>query len=99
MKIIFCLLTIIVINVANSDVLMIERVQSNHGIDLPSKGMQMNQVESKYGVPLQRKGPIGEPPITIWKYEKFSVYFEHQHVIHAVVLKASSNEKGPKPIE
>ena len=32
--------------------------------------------------------PSGKPPITRWDYDGFSVYFEHQHVIHAVATAA-----------
>ena len=44
----------------------------------PSKGMDMNTVLSGFGEPLQRRNPVGEPPITRWQYEHFSVYFESE---------------------
>ncbi len=99
MKILFCLLAVLTVSSTNADVLMIERLQSSQGLDLPTKGTTMSQVKSKYGEPSLTKEPIGNPPITRWKYENFSVYFENKHVIHAVIHQANENEKGPKPIE
>jgi hypothetical protein len=53
----------------------------------PRAGMSMTAVESTYGAPAQRRPAIGEPPITRWDYPAFSVYFEHQLVIHAVARR------------
>ena len=53
-------------------------------IDLPSKGASQTTVRAQFGEPLSRTGPIGTPPITTWTYSDFSVYFEYNHVIHAV---------------
>jgi hypothetical protein len=70
------------------------------GIDLdrqsadarPKPGMSMTAVESAYGTPAERHAAVGgavvqQPPITRWDYASFSVYFEHDRVIHAVVRK------------
>ncbi|HKE45601.1 MAG TPA: hypothetical protein VKB41_13800 [Steroidobacteraceae bacterium] len=51
----------------------------------PNKGMTMAAVEAKFGQPATKHNAVGEPPITRWDYPGFSVYFEHQFVIHAVV--------------
>jgi hypothetical protein len=53
----------------------------------PKSGMSMTAVESTYGNPAQRRAAVGEPPITRWDYPEFSVYFEHDRVIHAVARK------------
>jgi len=74
------------------DVLIIERVANTSGVSKPSKGMSMAQVEKRFGSPNDRRGAIGEPPIARWVYPEFTVYFEHQHVIHAVVNRASPTE-------
>jgi len=52
--------------------------------DLPARGASMAKVEERFGAPKQRHAAVGQPPITRWDYEGFSVYFEHQHVVHAV---------------
>ncbi|HZF25418.1 MAG TPA: hypothetical protein VEZ88_04075 [Steroidobacteraceae bacterium] len=51
----------------------------------PNRGMTMSAVEARFGQPATRHNAVGEPPITRWDYPGFSVYFEHQFVIHAVV--------------
>ena len=98
-RVLICFLSLLIFSTANSDVLMIQRLQSSQKLDLPLKGTTMNKVESTYGKALSIKGPIGDPPITTWEYENFSVYFEYQHVIHTVAHKATPEELGPKPIE
>ena len=50
----------------------------------PARGMTMDRVESAYGLPRVKHSAVGEPPITRWEYDGFVVYFEYQHVIHAV---------------
>jgi hypothetical protein len=51
----------------------------------PAKGMTMKSVEAKFGAPQDRHEAVGNPPITRWDYPLFTVYFEHEYVIHAVV--------------
>lgn len=88
---------------ANADVLLIERVETRSDVTLPKRGALMPQVESQFGAPLRKHAPVGgdrpqHPPITRWDYPQFSVYFEHDHVVNAVVTQASAFEKGPKPV-
>lgn len=52
----------------------------------PSGGMKMDEVERKFGAPTMRHPTVGKPPITRWDYPQFSVFFEGDRVIHAVVL-------------
>ncbi len=54
-------------------------------VETPRTGVTKEAVEAQYGSPLDTQGPVGEPPITTWEYEQFTVYFEYNHVIHAVV--------------
>jgi len=51
----------------------------------PSRGMTMHAVEAKFGAPQQRQAAVGEPPISRWDYQGFTVFFERDRVIHAVV--------------
>jgi hypothetical protein len=53
-------------------------------VELPRRGISMSAVEARFGAPRARHAAVGQPPITRWDYEGFSVYFEHQHVVHAV---------------
>ncbi len=54
-------------------------------IQLPGRGMSMEAVLNRFGEPLEKYPAVGEPPITRWVYKDFTVYFESQFVIHAVV--------------
>ncbi|HET9695039.1 MAG TPA: hypothetical protein VFP48_11705 [Steroidobacteraceae bacterium] len=53
----------------------------------PSRGMTMGQVEKRFGAPAERYAPVGQPPITRWVYTDKVVYFEYDHVVHAVVVR------------
>ena len=92
------LLFVLMTGISSADVLIIERIQNSKSINVPARGSSMNQVIAEFGEPNIRKDAIGEPPITVWKYNEFSVYFEKTWVINSVVNKASPEEKGPKPI-
>jgi hypothetical protein len=50
----------------------------------PTRGMTMNEVTGKFGVPVTKIPAVGKPPITRWEYPGFVVFFEFDHVIHAV---------------
>ena len=58
--------------------------------DTPRSGTSKASVESKFGTPTGKSPAVGEPPISSWEYPAFTVYFEHNHVIHAV---AKTNKK------
>lgn len=58
--------------------------QGSAHLALPKKGASKEAVRSQFGEPHSSAGPIGTPPITTWNYADFSVYFEYDHVIHAV---------------
>jgi len=53
-------------------------------VTLPGRGMTKDQVESRFGSPPEKVEAVGEPPISRWVYSGFTVYFEYDHVIHAV---------------
>lgn len=57
---------------------------------LPGRGMTKDQVEERFGSPSEKEQPVGEPPITRWIYGNFTVYFEYDIVLHAVLHTHSS---------
>ena len=61
----------------------------NSDIDCPGRGMTMKTVEAKFGAPQERHPAVGAPPISRWDYPTFSVFFEHEYVIHSVVNAGS----------
>ena len=88
------------ISVQAGDNLLIKRVQQEQGMDLPSRGMTMAQVQTRYGAPQRKLAPRGgdshrHPLINRWDYSTFIVYFEHEHVIHSVLNTPAGNNHDP----
>ena len=52
----------------------------------PTRGMHMSTVEQRFGAPISKHAAVGQPPITRWDYNGFSVFFEYDRVIHAVAI-------------
>ncbi len=80
--------------------LLLQRVQQEKSMNLPSRGMTKAQVKRKYGAPLRKLDPRGgdtplHPVIYRWEYAKYIVYFEHDHVIHTVLNTPAGNNKHP----
>lgn len=50
----------------------------------PQRGSTMTEVERALGPPESKTDPVGDPPITVWHYPKFNVYFEYDKVLHSV---------------
>jgi hypothetical protein len=53
-------------------------------VERPKRGSTMTEVEKHFGAPIEKHPTVGQPPITRWDYAGFSVFFEHDRVIHAV---------------
>lgn len=51
----------------------------------PKTGLDMNQVSGKFGEPDQKVAAVGDPPISRWIYNAYTVYFENDRVIHSVL--------------
>lgn len=64
-------------------------------VNLPGRGMNMTQVEEKFGPPLEKLPEVGEPPIIRWIYPNYTVYFEYQFVINSVLNAPSA--PAPQP--
>jgi hypothetical protein len=56
----------------------------SYASEAPEKGQSKEQVEQRLGSPVSKKSPVGEPAISSWKYNAFTVYFEKDRVIHSV---------------
>jgi hypothetical protein len=85
---------------ASQDSLLVNRVQQEQGMNLPTRGMSMAQVEQKFGAPQRKLDPRGggnprQPVINRWDYANFIVYFEQSHVIHAVLNTPAGNNTNP----
>jgi hypothetical protein len=53
----------------------------------PGRGLTMTQVKDKFGSPSQEVSAVGTPPIARWEYPGYVVFFEHDRVLHTVVMR------------
>jgi hypothetical protein len=60
----------------------------------PARGASMATVEARFGTPLTKHAAVGNPPITRWDYARFSVFFEYDRVLHAVVVRSGQPADG-----
>ena len=89
--------------VARAETLLIDRVESEKSLPLPTRGASMGDIEARYGAPEHRLDPRGGqksqwPVINRWVYPTFIVYFEENKVIDVVARQATAMEQGPKPV-
>jgi len=85
-------LLVLASSAAVADTLLIDGIDTDSQTSSarPRAGMSMTAVESTFGAPAERRGAVGQPPITRWDYTGFSVYFEHDRVIHAVARRQAN---------
>lgn len=81
---------------AQADTLLMQQVNKENQIAMPTRGMTMAQVKRKFGAPLSKLPTRGgdapkHPPINRWQYANYIVYFERSHVIHAVINPPSND--------
>lgn len=65
-------------------------------IALPAKGSLTTEVRKIFGEPTTKHPAVGggsrqQPPITRWDYPGFSVFFENNHVVDAVIPGAPAH--------
>lgn len=87
---------------ASAETLLVERAQHKAHVALPERGLTTAQVQARFGQPSERLDPRGGqkrqwPTINRWVYPEFTVYFERDRVIDAVLNQASPSEVGPRP--
>jgi hypothetical protein len=70
---------------AQADTLLIEKKNQDVQVETPRRGIDMNQVKSRFGEPKRTFDAVGEPPISRWQYNDFIVYFEYDKVLHSVM--------------
>jgi hypothetical protein len=80
---------------ARADVLLIEEVRTAEGMTLPVNGMSQADVRGAFGEPTRTYTPVGNPPITRWDYAGWSVYFEYDTVLSAVLARGHVVTKKP----
>nr|MBS0021966.1 hypothetical protein [Gammaproteobacteria bacterium] len=81
---------------AIADVILLRQViqetpeNSAAGLERPISGMPMSEVAVRFGQPLEKRESVGTPPITRWIYDRYTVYFEHDRVLSAVIRRRAS---------
>lgn len=70
---------------SSGDILLIEKVRERMTRNLPANGLSMAEVQARFGTPLERHDAVGDPPITRWVYQDYSVFFEFDLVIESVL--------------
>ena len=75
-----------------AETLAMPKSEANSYTHRPQRGITKAEVESRFGAPLSKNGPRGNPAIYYWEYPEHTVYFENNIVIHSV-----SKEKSLKP--
>ena len=69
----------------SADVLIIDEVRQAGRMELPKNGQSKADIESRFGAPAEKQLAIGDPPISSWKYDTYSVYFEYDLVLSTVL--------------
>ena len=78
---------------ATADVLIIDEVRQAGRMELPKNGQSKADVEARFGAPSQKNAAVGDPPISNWKYDRYSVYFEYDLVLFTVLHPGEVIEK------
>ncbi len=95
--VIFSLLILTALS-ASADVLLIQQVRQGGRLDLPPNGMSMNEVEAAYGTPQEKRVAVGDPPISRWVYDRWSVYFEWDRSLYTVLHEGEVIDGVSEPI-
>jgi len=92
-RIVLAFMLTLTFQAVNADVLIIDEVRQAGRMELPNNGQGKAAVEAKFGAPIQKLSPVGDPPISSWKYDKYSVYFEYDLVLYTVLHPGAVIEK------
>lgn len=78
----------------SADVLLIEEVRQADRMELPINGLTQAEVRARFSEPATTHAPVGDPPITRWDYDGWSVYFEFDRVLFTVLHKGAVLDKS-----
>ena len=84
-RIVLAFMLTLIFQVANADVLIIDEVRQAERMELPKNGQSKAAIEAKFGAPAKKLAAVGDPPISSWNYDKYSVYFEYDLVLFSVL--------------
>ena len=83
----------------SADVLLIEEVRQAERMDVPANGISMDDVRARFGDPSSKNAAVGDPPITRWDYDSWSVYYEYGLVLFTVLHKGAVLDNNSDVIE
>lgn len=66
-----------------------QQASDKQSMERPRRGISKEKVREQFGEPVSISGPVGDPPITGWQYDNFTVYFEYDLVLHSVLKHVS----------
>jgi len=92
-RIVLAFMLALTFQAVSADVLLIEEVRQSGRMQLPTNGQSKADVEAKFGAPVNKQSAVGDPPISNWKYDSYSVYFERDLVLFTVLHKGAVIEK------
>jgi len=92
-RIVLAFILTLAFHATHADVLLIDEVRQAERMDLPQNGKSKAAIEAEFGSPDQKLPAVGDPPISSWKYNKYSVYFEYDLVLFTVLHKGAIIEK------
>ncbi len=78
----------------SADVLLIDEVRQSERMQLPVNGQSKADVTITYGSPSEQQAAVGDPPISRWDYDTYSVYFEYDLVLFSVLHPGAVIENG-----
>jgi len=62
------------------------------GDPLYVNGMSKSQIANRFGEPREKIAAVGDPPISQWVYDDFTVYFEYDLALHLVKHKHNTEK-------
>ena len=92
-RIVLAFMLALTFQAVSADVLIIDEVRQSGRMELPINGQSKATVETNFGAPVQKQTAVGDPPISSWKYDTYSVYFEYDLVLFTVLHKGAVIEK------
>lgn len=86
---VICTGALVLGNASMADTLVVPVGQQGkqQSIDKPQSGTTKTQVKQQFGEPNGWRPAVGQPPISSWVYDGFTVYFEYDRVIHTVLTR------------
>ncbi len=87
---------------SNAEVITIpvgQQAPENRNLPRPTRGMSLDAVLERFGGPDIKSGPVGDPPISTWRYPDYTVYFESATVIHSVLTHTPQVDIAPERSE